>query len=253
MSAILSGLPGVVCQMDDILVFDHSMTSDSMQFRCLGSAGVTLNPEKCKFSCHEVDFLGHIINEKGIRADPAKSLAIRELQVPQDISELRRFMGMVNQLGKFSSQLATITQPLRELLSKNQEWIWGPSQEQAFLKVKEELSKPTVLALYDPQRETKVSADASSYGLGVVLLQKTSNDWQPVAYTSRSLSETERRYAQIEKEALAITWACEKVAMYILGKRFTIKTDHKPLVPLMSTKHLDSFPPRVLRFRLHLT
>ena len=114
-----------------------------------------MNPEKCKFSCLKIDFLGHIINDKGIRTDPAKTSAIHEMQDPKDVSELRRFMGMVNQLGEFSSQLATLTQPLRELLSKNREWNWGPSQEQAFIKTKEELSKPTVLALYDPQKETR--------------------------------------------------------------------------------------------------
>ena len=244
MSAILSGLPGVVCQMDDVLVFSNDEAQHDGRLTAvlerLESARVTLKPEKCKFSRRQLDFLGHIIDENGVRADPAKTSAIREMQPPRDVPELRRFMGMVNHLGKFSPQLATITQPLRELLSKNREWTWSPSQEQAFQQVKVELLKPTVLALYDPQKETKVSADASSYGLGAVLLQKTKNDWQPVAYASRSLSETERRYAQIEEEALAITWACEKFAMYILGKRFAIDTDHKPLVPLLSTKHLDS-------------
>lgn len=96
--------------------------------------------------------------------------------------------------------------------------------------------KPTVLALYNPQAPTKVSADASWYGLGAVLLQQVDNVWKPVAYyASRSMRETERRYAQIEKEALAVTWASEKFSDYILGRPFQIETGHKLLVPLLST------------------
>ncbi len=110
----------------------------------------------------------------------------------------------------------------------------------------------TTLALYDPKARTKVSADASSYGVGAVLLQQVDTDWKPIAYASRSMTETERRYAQIEKEALATTWACEKFSDYILGKHIEIETDHKPLVPLLGTKRLDSLPPRILRFRLRL-
>lgn len=137
-------------------------------------------------------------------------------------------------------------------MSKENTWTWGPSQEQAFAQVKEELSQPTILTLYDPDKESKISADASAYGLGAVLFQKTDSNWKPVAYASRSMSETERRYTQIEKEALATAWACENFSMYVLGKRFRIETDHKPLVPLLGSKHLDSLPPRVLRFRLRL-
>ena len=177
------------------------------------------------------------------------------MKPPNNVSELRRFMGMVNQLGKFSPNLADLTQPLRELLSKKHAWLWGTDQEQAFAAIKAELSNAPTLTLYDQEAETKISADASSYGLGAVLLQKSTSEWRPVAFASRSMSETERRYAQIEKEALAITWACEKFSMYILGKRFAIETDHKPLVPLvplLGSKHLDSLPPRVLRFRLRL-
>ena len=96
-------------------------------------------------------------------------------------------------------------------------WHWRPEQEEAFTNVKRELTKPTVLALYDPQAPTKISADASSYGLGAVLLQHNGgSDWKSVAYASRSMMETESRYVQIEKEALATTWACEKFSMYIL-------------------------------------
>ena len=110
-----------------------------------------------------------------------------------------------------------------------------------------------MLALYSPDAETKISADSSSYGLGAVLLQKQQEEWRPVAFASRSLSEAETRYAQIEKEALAGTWACEKFADYILGKRIRLETDHKPLVSLLGSKHLDDLPPRILRFRLRLS
>ena len=116
--------------------------------------------------------------------------------------------------------------------------------------MKAELTKPLVLALYDPLAPTKVCADASSYWLGAVLLQKKNSSWRPVVYASRSMTETEQRYAQVEKEALVATWACERFSLYILGMEFAIETDHKPLVPLLGAKHLDCLPPRIVRFRL---
>ena len=85
-----------------------------------------------------------------------------------------------------------------------------------------------------------------------MLLQETNNEWQPVAYGSRTMTEMERQYAQIEKEVLSLTWAAEKFSMYLLGRSFHMETDHKPLVPLLSTKSLDTLPPQVLRFRLRL-
>ena len=111
--------------------------------------------------------------------------------------------------------------------------------------MKEELLTPTILALYDPSSETKVSADASSVGMGAVLLQcSKKGEWRPVVFASRLLSETETCYAQIEKEALASTWACEKFSNYLLGMRFTLETNHKPLVLLLGNKELDQLPPR---------
>ena len=109
---------------------------------------------------------------------------------------------------------------------------WGP---QNFMTL--------VLALFDPRRETIVSADASSYGIGAVFLQKQPDgENKPVAYISRAMTPTEQRYAQIEKEALAITWACDRFADFLMGLEFHIQTDHKPLVPFFSTKQLDELP-----------
>ena len=256
MSEILAGLEGVLCQMDDVLIFgrdqaEHDRRLEAVLMR-IEKAGVTLNPQKCEFRKDKLTFLGHVIDANGITADPEKTKAIVEMNPPTNIPELRRFLGMVNQLGKFTPNLAEMTQPLRELLSKSKSWTWGPAQSSAFSKVKQELSKPTTLALYDPSVPTKISADASAFGLGAVILQKADSTWKPVAFASRSMSDTERRYAQIEKEALATTWACEKFADFIIGKHIEIETDHKPLVPLLGSKDLDRLPPRVLRFRLRL-
>ena len=114
------------------------------------STGVTVNPEKCEFGKRQLTFLGHVVDETGIRADPNKISAIVEMKAPANVPELRRFMGMTNQLGKFSQNLAELTQPLRQLLSKQSVWTWGQEQERAFNDVKTELTKPTVLALYNP-------------------------------------------------------------------------------------------------------
>ena len=256
MSQILSGLEGVVCQMDDVLVFGSDKRQHDTRLLAvlerIEAAGATLNKKKCEFGTTSVKFLGHLIHQTRIRADPEKTRAIREMPTQTSVTGLRRFLGMVNQLGKFTPHLAEFTQPLRGLLSKGNTWMWGPDQDTAFIRIKEELSKPTVLALYDSQAPTTLSADASSYGLGAVLLQKANKQWRPVAYASRSMTETEQRYAQIEKEALAITWACEKFSDYILGRPIEIETDHKPLVPLLTNKQLDKLPPRVLRFRLRM-
>ena len=252
MNDIFNGLPGVVCLIDDVLVYgsnveEHRTRLQSVLQR-IQTAGFTLNMEKCEFGKTSIKFLGHLINSDGITADPQKTAAIREMERPKSFPELRRFLGMVNQLGKFSPNIAELTKPMRELLSKKSTWLWGPNQDDTFQKVKSELASPPVLAWYDPSRDTKISADASSYGIGAVLMQHIEGQWKPIAYASRSMTNTETRYAQIEKEALATTWAAEHFSDYITGRQVLIETDHKPLIPLLNTKHLDSLPPRVLRF-----
>ena len=185
------------------------------------------------------------MDSSGIHPDPDKVSAMRRVKEPCNISDVGRFLGMCNQMSKFIR--------LRELLLKGTEWTWEQAQKEAFNSLKEILSTAPVLSLYDPNSETTVSADASNYGLGAVLLQTQSGgEVKPIAYVSRSLSPVEQRYAQIEKEALAFTWACERLSDYLIGIRFHIQTDHKPLDPLFSNKSFENLPVRVQRFRLRM-
>jgi len=160
----------------------------------LESANVTR-----EFRKSTVRFLGHIVDCEGVRADPSKTEAINRMEVPSTVSDLRRLLGLVNQLGKFSSNIAELSKPLRELLSLKRAWLWGQEQERAFACIKEELVKPIILTLYDPNAEVKVSADASSFGLGAVLLQRTEGEWKPIAYASRSMTPTRENTLKLKK------------------------------------------------------
>ena len=113
--------------------------------------------------------LGQLVGKEGIRSDSGKDSAVKHMAEPTDIHKLRRFLGMVNQSGKYIPNLAEFTHPLREPLSKKNAYVWGQPQQHAFIVVKEKLSSPPALAIFDPALETILSADASSYGLGVVL------------------------------------------------------------------------------------
>ena len=257
MTQILEGLDGHISIIDDTLIYGKTQKEHDERVRAalqkLDEAGATLNPEKCEFSKREVKFAGHVISEDGIRSDPEKVESVQGMTNPQNVSDVRRFLGMVNQLGRFIPHLAEKTKPLRDLLSKKNQFHWGQAQQECFNQLKDELSLTPVLTHYNPQKVTTLSADASSFGLGAVLLQEQDNkENKPVAYASRSMTSTEQRYAQIENEALATTWACEKFNDYILGKDILIETDHKPLVPLFGSKTLDELPPRIQRFRMRL-
>ncbi|UYV65862.1 K02A2.6-like [Cordylochernes scorpioides] len=257
MSIILQGMDGVMCYLDDILIFASDSKTHArilrLVLRKLKEAKVTLNKAKCVFGLPRINFLGHILDEDGIRPDPAKIEAVAKMPAPTDVHGVRRFLGMVNHLGRLVENLSEIVAPLNQLLVKGQDFFWDCSQERAFRKLKELLTTQPILVAYDVRKPTMVSSNASTYGLGAVVKQEGKNGiWRPVAYSSRTMTPTEKRYAQIEKEALAITWACELFQEFLLGKRFRIETDHKPLIPLFSTKELSSLTPRLQRFRMRM-
>ena len=231
MSEILSDIEGTECQTDDILV--HGTTQEEHDqllhqvLQRLQEKHLTLNLPKCRFSVDRVNFLGQVLDSSGVQPDPDRVKAIQEMAAPTDVSGVRRFLGVINQMAKFIPNTAEITQPLRELLVQGNQWVWGEPQRTAFQKLKCLLTETPILALFTPDLETVVSADASGHGLGAVLLQKQPGGvTKPVAFVSRSMTSTEMRYAQIEKEALAFTWACERLSDYLIGLNFHIQTDH---------------------------
>nr|XP_054749950.1 uncharacterized protein K02A2.6-like [Lytechinus pictus] len=257
MSNILEGLDGVICHMDDVLIHGVTQADHDTRVRAvlqrLQGAGITLNHDKCEFSQQRVKFLGHFIDRTGVKVDPSKTKAIRDFPAPRTVKELQRFLGMVNQVGKFLPALASISEPLRQLLKKDNIWCWTEVQQRSFKQIKEMLISTEVLAHYDPELPTVIAADASCAGIGAILYQvQRDGKRRPVCYASRSLTETEQRYAVIEKEALAATWACERFSEYVLGLHFEVETDHKPLVTLLNSKELAKMPPRLQRFRMRM-
>ena len=147
---------------------------------------------------------------------------------------------LVNYLSKFLPNLTDVLHPLQNLTRKDVPWNWSSTQQNAFEKIKEMVTNTPVLAYYNVNEELTVENDASEYGLGSVLLQ----EGKPVAYASRTLSQCERNYAQIEKEMLAITFGLEKFHTYTYGRQVTVVTDHKPLISIIK-KPLSRAPKRL--------
>lgn len=254
---LLEGQEGVACLIDDILVWGRTKTEhDSRLLEVLDrlkQKGLTLNRDKCVFAQETVQFLGHVINKDGVTPDSDKIATIVNMPPPTDVTELKRFLGMVNFVARFIPNLAVKAAPLRDLLHKDVPFSWDSAQQRAFEDLKASLTSQPLLALYHPTKETVLSADASSYGLGAVLLQRQEDkSLRAVAYASKSLTEAEKGYSQIEKEALAITWASDKFKDYLLGLKFHIETDHKPLIPLFTRKPVDDLTPRLQRLRLRM-
>ena len=253
---LAEGLEGVIGYMDDIVV--HGATEEEhdhrlqMLLKRIKDSGLKLNQEKCEFKRQNIEFLGHVISTEGIKIDPKKINAINRIRRPNNVDDLRKFLGMLNFLTKFIPKAQEIVQPLNILLRKDIAWTWGPTQEESFGRIKQMLTDAPVLSYYNSKRETVLSVDASSFGMGGVLLQKHEKIWKPVAYCSRTLTKTEQNWAQIEKELLAAVFSSEKFHIFLCGLDYTIETDHKPLVSIINKKDLNEAPARCQRMLMRL-
>ncbi|XP_011883701.1 PREDICTED: uncharacterized protein K02A2.6-like, partial [Vollenhovia emeryi] len=195
-----------------------------------------LSKEKCELCRPHVEFLGHILSEKSIHTDPNKIAAIEIIQRPQNVTELKSFLGLVNFYNKFVPNFASFCEPLYRLTRNEVEWQWTSKCETAFNRVKSTLSGAPILTNFDPDLAIGISCDASSIGVGSVLFHRCQEGGKmierPIAFASRVLSAAEKNYSQIEKEGLAIICALKKFYRYLCGRRFILITDHKPLLSM---------------------
>ena len=201
---------------------------------------VKFNKKKLQFKQSEVKFSGNIIGEDGLKPDDLRVKAIVDMPAPTDVGGVHRLIGVLNYLAQYIPNMSEVTSPIRALLKKDADFQWLPEHQAAFDEIKQILSSDPVLSFFDQNKDTVVQADASSTGLGACLIQ----DDHPIAYASRSLSESEQRWSQIEKELLAIVFATERFHHYIYGRDVQVLNDHKPLETIMK-KPIHSATPRI--------
>ena len=235
MDKILCGLPGVVCFFDDVLVVASSVEEHDRRLRMvlqrLAEYGIRLRQEKCVLRSSKVRYLGYNITAEGLQTSEDKVSAIVNARAPENVAALQSFLGLVNFCHRFIPNLSTVVHPLHQLLRKDVPWHWSKDCEEAFSRVKQLISTAPVLAHYDMSKQIVLECDASPIGIGACLWQVSQDGTrQPVHFVSRSLATAEAHYSQIEREALAIVFAVKRLHSYLHGRRFTLRTDHRPLL-----------------------
>ncbi|KAL5759632.1 hypothetical protein ACOSQ2_018470 [Xanthoceras sorbifolium] len=220
---------------DDILVYSHNILEHQehlrITFSILRENQLFVKKSKCSFGCHELEYLSHIISEKGVAADNKKIQGMVDWPTPKSIKALRGFLGLTGYYRKFVRGYGIISKPLTNLLRKGG-FIWNEEAEMAFQNLKVAMTTTSVLALPDFQQPFVLETDACDIGIGAVLMQQD----RPIAYISKSLPDRKKGLSTYEKELLAIVYAVQKWRAYLHGNRFTIKTDHHSLKYFLEQK-----------------
>ena len=255
MDEAFTGLPGFRRVVDDIVIYDNNIaehTHHVRQFlqRC-EEKQITLNIAKWKFAQTTVNFAGFTLSAEGYQVDPSITQAIAKFPTPANRTDLRSFIELVNQLSASTATVATLLLPLRPLLQPKNEFVWSDEFDRAFHAVKASLVSAPTLSYFDPTKPTRLCTDASRQGLGFVLQQKTGDTWSLIQAGSRFLSDAESRYAIIELELLAVSWAIIKCNLFLAGlPHFTLITDHHPLIPILNSHRPDEIEnPRLQRLK----
>ena len=253
MDNLLQGLEHVATYIDDTIITgkteeEHLRNLDEV-LRRLEEAGMRLKKKKCVFMGPEVEYLRHRINKEGLQPTEEKVRAITGAPQPTQVSELRAFLGLINYYGKFMPDLSTILAPLYQLLQKGRKWGWEKEQQEAFAKAKALLKSPKLLVHYDINKELILTCDASPVGLGAVLSHRMEDGSErPIAYASRTLAPAEKKYAHIDKEALAIVYGVKRYHQYLHGRSSSV-TRIMSLSYICSGKVRQFQRPRQLEYR----
>ena len=250
MEQLFAGLPCSII-VDELLVGGRTKEEHDRNLKAVldraREVNLHLNPAKCKIGLRSVAYVGHVFTSHGLQPDPEKVSAVTNMPPPDNVSALQRFLGMVTYLSKFVPQLSELAGPLRELTHDNVAWCWLEQHKIAFNQIKDKLANSPTLRYFDVNKPVTLTCDASKFGLGAACLQ----DGAPVAYASRTMKDHEQRYAQIEKELLAVCFACTKFHDFIYGEDIIVETDHQPLVTIVK-KPLHNAPARLQRMLLQL-
>ena len=257
MNQLVEGLTGTEVIHDDFLIAGCGDTDEEAEedrdknlrafLERARAHNLRLNADKLKLKMTQIPYIGHLLT-RGLHVDQKKVEAIEKMPVPEDAKAVQRLLGSVNYLAKFVPHLSHIMQTLRQLMDKDIEWCWLHTHQQAFDQIKKALAMAPALQYYDVKKPVCIQCDASDRGLGAGLLQ----GGLPVAYASRALTSAEKNYAQIEKELLAIVFACEKFDQYVYGReKVYVQSDHKPLEVIFK-RPLVTAPKRLQRMLLRL-
>ena len=251
MDQILENCPGVEGISDDVCVTGKTQEEHDRNLTNLMEVakqnGLVFNSQKCSIAKDSITFFGLRWTSDGVQPDQSKCDNIKNKASPESKSDLQSFLGMVQYLSPFVPNLSERTTAFRELLKKDSTWQWTESHEKRYQKLKNEIHCHLQLSYFDPSKPTTLEVDSSMNGLGAALLQ----DGKPVAFASKSLTDTEKRYANIEREMLAVVFACERFHTYIYGNNVTIESDHKPLETIQ-LKNISKAPPRLQRMMLRI-
>lgn len=256
MDNVLHELQGKCClvYMDDIIIYSTSLQEHIVNlkkvFLKLREANFKVQLDKSEFLHKEVNFLGHVVSEDGIKPNPMKIEAIKKYPIPKTPKQIKQFLGLLGYYRRFIKDFAKLTKPMTSMLKKNNKLnIEKQEYKECFQLCKEMLITEPILAYPDFTKPFLLITDASDFALGSVLSQVIDGKEHPICYASRTLNEHEINYSTIEKELLSIVWSTKYFRPYLYGRKFKIQTDHKPLNWLMSLKEPNS---KLVRWRLKL-
>ena len=246
---ILGGLIHTTCEVyiDDIVIFGDSIEElaenmDAVLGR-LEDTGLAVQASKCVVGATEIKYLGHIVNSEGLKVDPARVAALKNIPPPRSVKDVRSFLGCCQFVRAFVQDFARVAKPLTTLLKQNEQFRWGEEQKQAFMSLKERISDEQLLAHFDPTLPTQVRTDASKIGIGAVLLQQHGESLRPVAYLSKTFNKTQQNWHTVEQECFAIYHAVTSWRHYLLGHPFSLLTDNRNLTYIHSCT-----TPKVIRW-----